>query len=170
MKVIILSVDIVKEKLLKKASKIGWDTTLISNIKNDHQRRKSANELAMKSAKCTLDLLRIGNKEIAIETGMNTIYLFYIGEHYSQVISSVEALKEKIIKTRFKEDADIYIEKAKEKMSKPDFSKKSDRLTALYSIIWEKAMIGTTNAVRSRLSGVRFHKQYNFPVVFEKDA
>ena len=95
-----MSADIVKS-LLKEASEVAWASKKIQNIENNHKRRFFANQNAMKAAKCTLDLNRMGQEKIAIETGVISAFLFLLGGHYGQVLSSAEALHTFAENTRF---------------------------------------------------------------------
>lgn len=143
--------DTVETELLSEVSKIAWESTRVARITNEHERRKTSNRLAMKSAKCTLDLIRAGREDIALETGVTTIYLFHLGEHYGQVISCSEALEDRIAGTRFEVDMECYLETAVTNMKSPNVSTKNGRLNALYSLIWEKGVLGTTEAMNEML-------------------
>ena len=141
-----MSVDIVKN-LLKEASEVAWASKKIQTIENSHKRRASANQTAMKAAKCTLDLNRIGREEIAIETGVTSAFLFLLGGHYGQVLSSAEALHASTENTRFEEDIEYYIKEAEVKLREPDVSSVDGRLDALYSLVWKYGILGTTEAM-----------------------
>lgn len=143
--VIILSQDIVKDDLLDKVEELSWEAKKISDEEESHERRKKANKLGMRGANYTLELLEAGKKEIALEIGMNSIFLFYIGRHFGQVLNSIEALYDYAQGTRFEEDISYYRSKTKKRMNNFE-NEKIDAMDALYTLIWKNGILGTTEA------------------------
>ncbi|MCJ2669829.1 MAG: hypothetical protein LN416_04895 [Candidatus Thermoplasmatota archaeon] len=142
--------------MVSEASKVAWESTSLTRIESGHERKRVGNALAERASTLTHDLLRAGKEDLAVELGMTTTYLFHIGEHYAQVLDSVQAMKDRIKGTRFEPDMEYYVDWAKSEMEDPDTSKKSGRLAALYTLVWEKRVIGTMEAVQEMAS--RFGK------------
>ena len=158
--VTILYQDIAKDALFAESSRIAWKSKEISTMKDDIERKRMANSLAMEAAKCALDFTRIGETDFAIETGITAIYLFLKGGHYLQVLSSIEGFRDKLVNTRFRGDIEYYSSEAEKCMKSPDISKRSGRLDALYRLVWEKSGIGTTDAIKKmgKLCGKTFER------------
>jgi hypothetical protein len=158
-----LCANTAEDKLVSAVSKIAWESKKVPKISDEIRMRETANRLAMESAKYTLDLLRLQRDDIAVESGMTAVYLFFIGEHYSQVISCSEELRERIKGTRFEDDLRDYIEDAHKSMKSPDLSKRNGKINALYSLICEKGVLGTTSAMREMKD--RFKKTISNPTI-----
>lgn len=142
----ILSID-TNKIIIKEASRVSWESRGIQHIKNVYEQHKRANQLAMDAAKCSLNLKRNNNNDLSIELAITATYLFYVGAHYGQVLSCTNAMKKFVKGTRFEEDICHYAEKASELLHFPDITQKIGRIDALYSIIWDKSITGTTDAL-----------------------
>lgn len=110
-------------------------------------KRKKANELGYKSVKNILELLRLGNSEIAIEIGMTAIQMFSDGHNYHQVLSCIEGLRNHFRQSRLEEDVIDYETSAKTALE-PNPETIEGRIDILYSLVWENGCLGTSDAMK----------------------
>jgi hypothetical protein len=112
------------------------------------EKRKKANELGYDTTRLLLELLRRGNSDIAIEISMTAIQMFFDGHNYHQVLSCIERLRGLFEGSRLEEDVVDFETSAKNALEKTDTRTKEDRIDVLYSLVWEKGSIGTSDAMK----------------------
>ncbi|MBN1761801.1 MAG: hypothetical protein JW878_01810 [Methanomicrobia archaeon] len=112
------------------------------------QKRKKANELGYDTTRLILELLRMGNSDIAIEISMTAIQMFFDGHNYHQVLSCIGRLRDLFEGSRLEEDVSYFETSAEKALGKTDTRTKEDRMDILYSLVWEKGSIGTSDAMK----------------------
>ncbi|MFV9677757.1 MAG: hypothetical protein ACNYVW_08930, partial [Methanosarcinales archaeon] len=112
------------------------------------KKRKKANELGYDTTRLLLELLRRGNSDIAIEISMTAIQMFFDGHNYHQVLSCIERLRGLFEGSRLEEDVVDFETSAKNTLGKTDTRTKEDRIDVLYSLVWEKGSLGTSDAMK----------------------
>ena len=144
-----MSINTTDEKdLIRKCTEISWYAVSLHKMDEGTEKRKKANELGHSAAKLILELLRIGNSNIAIEVGMTAIQMFSDGHNYHQVLSCIEGLRIPFTNSRLEEDVVDYETAAKNAIENPDPRTKEERLDVLYSLVWEKGCLGTSDATK----------------------
>lgn len=149
MKVNTLSTDTInKNELLHKCTETAWHAISIHNKADGQEKRREANELGYKAVKQILELLRIGNSEVAIDIGMTAIQMFFDGHNYHQVLSCIEGLRDSFNQSRLSEDITDYEISSENALINPDPRETEGRIDLIYSLIWEKGCLGTSDAIR----------------------
>ena len=134
--------------LIRKCTETSWYAVSIHKMAEGTKKRKKANELGYDTTRLLLELLRRGNSDIAIEISMTAIQMFFDGHNYHQVLSCIERLRGLFEGSRLEEDVVDFETLAKNALEKTDTRTKEDRIDVLYSLVWEKGSIGTSDAMK----------------------
>ena len=137
-----------KNDLIRKCTETSWYAVSIHKMNEGTEKRKKANELGHNTAKLLLELLRIGKSDIAIEISMTALQMFFDGHNYHQVLSCIERLKSLFEGSRLEEDVADFETSAKNALGQTNTRTKEDRIDILYSLVWEKGSIGTSDAMK----------------------
>jgi hypothetical protein len=143
-----LSINTTKNDLIRKCTETSWYAVSIHKMDEGTEKRKKANELGYNTAKLLLELLRIGKSNIAIEISMSAIQMFFDGHNYHQVLSCIERLRSLFEGTRLEEDVVDFETSAKNALGNTNPITKEDKIDILYSLVWEKGSIGTSDAMK----------------------
>ncbi|KAF5432894.1 hypothetical protein C5S39_02530 [Candidatus Methanophagaceae archaeon] len=134
--------------LIRKCTETSWYAVSIHKMAEGTKKRKKANELGYDTTRLLLELLRKGNSDIAIEISMTAIQMFFDGHNYHQVLSCIERLRGLFEGSRLEEDVVDFETLAKNALGKTDTRTKEDRIDVLYSLVWEKGSLGTSDAMK----------------------
>lgn len=134
--------------LIRKCTETSWYAVSIHKMAEGTEKRKKANELGYDTTRLVLELLRRGNSDIAIEISMTAIQMFFDGHNYHQVLSCIERLRSLFEGSRLEEDVVDFETSAKNALEKTNIGTKEDRIDILYSLVWEKGSIGTSDAMK----------------------
>ena len=152
-----------KNDLIRKCTETSWYAVSIHKLAEGTQKRKRANELGYDTTRLILELLRMGDSDIAIEIGMTAIQMFSDGHNYHQVLSCIERLKNLFEGSRLEEDVVDFETSAKNALENTNPRTKEDRVDILYSLVWEKGSIGTSDAMKFYKE--RTHKPISEPTI-----
>ena len=137
-----------KNDLICKCTETSWYAVSIHRMAEGSEKRKKANELGYDTTRLILGLLRRGNSDIAIEISMTALQMFFDGHNYHQVLSCIERLRSLFEGSRLEEDVVDFETSAKNALGKTNTGTKEDRIDILYSLVWEKGSIGTSDAMK----------------------
>ena len=137
-----------KNDLIRKCTETSWYAVSIHKMDEGTEKRKKANELGYDTTRLILELLRMDNSDIAIEISMTAIQMFFDGHNYHQVLSCIERLRGLFDGTRLEEDVVNFEPSAKNALGNTNPGTKEDKIDILYSLVWEKGSIGTSDAMK----------------------
>ena len=144
-----LSINTTNENdLIRKCTETSWYAVSIHKMADGAEKRKKANELGYNTARLILEVLRIGKSDIAIEVSMTAIQMFSDGHNYHQVLSCIEKLRGLFEGSRLEDDVVDVETSAKNALGKTNTRTKEDKIDILYSLVWEKGSIGTSDAMK----------------------
>lgn len=143
----ILSIN-TTDDLIRKCSEIAWSAKSNHEKADGTDKRKNANELGYRAVKHILELLRIGDSELAIEIGITAIQMFSDGKNYHQVLSCIEGLRNHFEQSRLEDDTIYYENSAKISLENLDPKTLDGRMDILYNLVWENGCLGTSDAMR----------------------